>query len=213
MLDYLRVVLLQDAPLLEDSFPNHPIFRTGIFQTAAYRTYAEETKGQFRTVEEPRYDIASIVPHLEAWLRVNQETLNVARNALSSQFAQIDDRIAALESDCGQTKMLVNQISLTLTNLQRSLFPASESASIASNIMHEHSDRSRGAAQISPLTSLPVESSQLVPEYRMDRRAKTVRSLWREYTVGSGGKPAIRELDEQYGRKWVEKDRHWYGLR
>jgi hypothetical protein len=50
----------------------------------------------------------------------------------------------------------------------------------------------------------------------MSRAIKTVEGLWKEWTVGLYGQPAVRELDSRWGYSW-RAGRHtelqWYSLR
>ena len=40
------------------------------------------------------------------------------------------------------------------------------------------------------------------PAYRMCRAVRTVKALWREWTVGLRDSPSIGELDSRYGSRW-----------
>jgi hypothetical protein len=50
----------------------------------------------------------------------------------------------------------------------------------------------------------------------MSRTVKTVEMLWREWTVGLGGKPSINALDSTWGSRWRsgrQSELQWYSLR
>ena len=50
----------------------------------------------------------------------------------------------------------------------------------------------------------------------MSRAVKTVRDLWREWTVGLRGGPSITALDKQWGSRWRagrQAEVQWYSLR
>ena len=54
------------------------------------------------------------------------------------------------------------------------------------------------------------------PVYRMCRAVKTVKALWREWTVGLGGNPSIDVLDSKWGSRWRagrQNELQWYSLR
>jgi hypothetical protein len=67
----------------------------------------------------------------------------------------------------------------------------------------------------------PGRGPDLEPEpdplrHRMCRTIKTVEGLWREWTVGLRGQPAIMELDRQWGNRWRsgrQSELQWYSLR
>ena len=50
----------------------------------------------------------------------------------------------------------------------------------------------------------------------MCRAVKTVKALWREWTVGLGGNPSIDVLDSKWGSRWRagrQSELQWYSLR
>ncbi|KAK4244197.1 transcriptional activator of glycolytic enzymes-domain-containing protein, partial [Corynascus novoguineensis] len=54
------------------------------------------------------------------------------------------------------------------------------------------------------------------PRYRMCRAVKTVEALWREWTVGLRGQPAVAELDRKWANRWRsgrQSELQWYSLR
>ncbi|AGO13037.1 AaceriAFL124Cp [[Ashbya] aceris (nom. inval.)] len=42
-------------------------------------------------------------------------------------------------------------------------------------------------------------------QYTMVKAPDSVRAIWDEYTIGVGGKPSIRQLEQTYGNKWRTK--------
>lgn len=53
-----------------------------------------------------------------------------------------------------------------------------------------------------------------MPSYRLSRQVATVPDLWREWTVGLGGLPAIAALDATYGSRWrAQSERQYYSMR
>ena len=54
------------------------------------------------------------------------------------------------------------------------------------------------------------------PKYRMSRAVKTVKDLWREWTVGFRGGPSVTALDNRWGSRWRagrQAEVQWYSLR
>ena len=52
--------------------------------------------------------------------------------------------------------------------------------------------------------------------YRMSRAVKTIRDLWREWTIGLQGGPSIVALDNRWGSRWRagrQAEVQWYSLR
>lgn len=47
-----------------------------------------------------------------------------------------------------------------------------------------------------------VMEPAVVPAYRMSRTLTTIVDLWREYTTGIGGGPAVKELEGQFRSSW-----------
>ncbi|KXX75018.1 High-osmolarity-induced transcription protein 1 [Madurella mycetomatis] len=46
------------------------------------------------------------------------------------------------------------------------------------------------------------EGGQEPPKYRICRAVWTVEGLWREWTVGLRGQPAVTALDSKWGNWW-----------
>jgi len=77
------------------------------------------------------------------------------------------------------------------------------------------------------LTPTPITTTALTPvpalapelellQYRMCRTVQTVEELWREWTVGLQGTPAIAALDSRWGSRWRagrQSELQWYSLR
>ena len=62
-------------------------------------------------------------------------------------------------------------------------------------------------AAFSPAAPEPLPVEKLAkaagkPRYRISRTIQTIPDLWREWTVGLQGQPAIEKLDELYGSDW-----------
>ena len=65
-----------------------------------------------------------------------------------------------------------------------------------------------------PAPALALEPELL--QYRMCRTVQTVEELWREWTVGLQGTPAIAALDSRWGSRWRagrQSELQWYSLR
>jgi hypothetical protein len=70
-------------------------------------------------------------------------------------------------------------------------------------------------SQVEPDPELDLEREQ-PPTYRMCRAVKTVKALWREWTVGLGGNPSVSALDAKWGNRWRagrQSELQWYSLR
>ncbi|KAK4232668.1 transcriptional activator of glycolytic enzymes-domain-containing protein [Achaetomium macrosporum] len=60
---------------------------------------------------------------------------------------------------------------------------------------------------------LEAEAEADPPRHRMSRAVKTVRDLWREWTVGLQGGPSILALDNRWGSRWRasrQAEVQWY---
>jgi hypothetical protein len=72
-----------------------------------------------------------------------------------------------------------------------------------------------GSRATSPI-AIDTITRQPPPQYRMCRAVKTVEALWREWTVGLRGGPAVAELDSRWGSRWRagrQSELQWYSLR
>ncbi|KAJ8537451.1 hypothetical protein ON010_g13147 [Phytophthora cinnamomi] len=53
LLQYLRKVVLQDAVLLQDIVPNHPIWKHSIFASQQFKIFKQKAKQHLSTLEDP----------------------------------------------------------------------------------------------------------------------------------------------------------------
>lgn len=57
-------------------------------------------------------------------------------------------------------------------------------------------------------------AAAFVPSYKLSRQVNTIPDLWREWTVGLGSLPSVRELDAAYGSRWrSSSERQYYSMR
>lgn len=151
------------------------------------------------------------------------EARNEAR--LLEATAQLQTTIAA------QSSQLQAILSTGLTVQVQAAVPAALQAAVPSALQREGSHyasacSSLGSRSPSPAHCLDsanrsgpgpeLEPGPDPPGHRMCRTTKTVEGLWREWTVGLRGQPAIIELDRQWGHRWRsgrQSELQWYSLR
>ncbi|KAF8924192.1 hypothetical protein BGZ58_002069 [Dissophora ornata] len=57
------------------------------------------------------------------------------------------------------------------------------------------------------ITSLPLQTMETLPtEYRLNCDIHTVNDVWREWTVGLGGGPSIKSLNERFELSWLHPE-------
>jgi hypothetical protein len=70
-----------------------------------------------------------------------------------------------------------------------------------------------------PLAPTAIEQQRhgeraYVPTNKLSRQVRNIPDLWREWTVGLGGLPSVRALDEAYGTHWrLPNERQYYSTR
>lgn len=66
-----------------------------------------------------------------------------------------------------------------------------------------------------PPVPTPLEElGRAKPSYKLSREVRTIPDLWREWTVGLAGLPAVEGLDRLYGSQWRSgNERQYYSMR
>lgn len=89
LLKYLRIVILQDAPLLQEKHPNHPIWTHTIFsKTPQYQAFAALVKkGIQRAVDPSTATLQQVVPDVAS-------SIEACSNNLSSRIASLQSSVS-----------------------------------------------------------------------------------------------------------------------
>jgi hypothetical protein len=224
LLLYLREVILQDSVVLMKQFPESLVWSHPVFQHTEYQQFAQEVSTLVQQeVERPsQLDLlVQAVPVLANYLQsiegriadlktslqtsLKTELQATEKQRIESQTLQLQTLLSA-----GLTfELKTTGTSTNLLQLQPAIAPTA--------IVEEAQSRYESARSTPVRSTAPAPASEEEPpQYRMCRAIKIVEDLWREWTVGLQGQPAIAALDSRWGSRWRagrQSELQWYSLR
>ena len=225
LMDFLRTVFLQDAALLQRCYPEHELFKDGLFGTAEFKAFASTVcQAEDNPAWPENKNIQAVVPEISAMLAGMRQESSISHNRTHA-------RIEAVAKDLERVRRDVQLNSETLYHLANAQIqiPAVQIPSVQARIVLPSIDQTLAApvAQVSrsPAGPTTAESSgsgvgdeaatePAVPQYGLDRTVTTVPELWEEWKSGRGLKPPVEELVAKWGTKWrAPKERGWFQRR
>jgi hypothetical protein len=109
----LRVIILQDAVVLKNDFPDHPVFCHDIFQSDEFKSFAEEsTAAMDESVPPAEIEIRRAMPFVDE--RFNN--LSVATGELSRQVTSLQQASSSNEST-GATQSKIDDLSAKINDM------------------------------------------------------------------------------------------------
>jgi hypothetical protein len=215
LLFYLREVVLQDSVFLMRQFPDSPVWNHPVFQHEAYQPFAQQVSA-FAQEEEQPSQLAVLVqamPVLADYLK-SIDSRNEARAAELRTAIETEVRAAETRLREAQSSQLQNFLVRGLQAATTAVLPRIDDS-------RPTSPDPAGTAPAPAPAPAPVlepepEPELQPPQYRMCRAVKTVEGLWREWTVGLRGQPAVAVLDSRWGSRWRagrQSELQWYSLR
>ena len=150
------------------------------------------------------------IPVVSQKLSDIQGELSSVRNQmtnLDSRFSEFDSRITSLFS---RPLQMIGMVSLGT--------PVSTNMDIQNTNISSSNEAEAEAVQsvvLSAASSSTIAASLSPPSYSMSRGIQTVADLYREWTQGINGGPAIQDLERNWGAQWrkSEKDRKFFARR
>lgn len=209
LLDKLRDVFLQDSVFVRQSHPDHPIFRDSLFATAEYATFATTVNTASDTLryEDPHLvAIQKAIPSVNERLRVVSSIIQTGQAAQAISLAQVTSSLNQLTSKLDD--FLTGSFSLHFTPGRSRILPQGYDPTLG---QHRQSPPSPLNLNIGQPLSIDLVQ---VPSYKLSRQVTTVPDLWREWTLGLAGLPAVAALDAAYGSRWRSpSERQYYSMR
>ncbi|KAN0087238.1 Transcriptional activator of glycolytic enzymes domain containing protein [Elaphomyces granulatus] len=227
LMDFLRTVFLQDAALLRRSYPDHEIFKDGLFGTKAF---AATNK-----------NIQAVVPEISAMMAGMRQESSVGHSRTHSRIDEVAKDLKRVRRDVQLQSETLQRNSETLQRLcgAQIQIPALRIPAVQAQIVLPPVDQILAvpAAQVSesPTGPIVVESSGVdddaptemmepvapvassggsAPQYGLDRTVTKVTELWEEWKFGRGLKPPVEELIVKWGTKWrAPQERGWFQRR
>jgi len=200
LLRHLRVVLLQDMAVLQPRYPGLPFFAHAPFSTPEWRDYALLVQADATGASEPlSLLVQRALPELSGVLESSREAILQNSRRLASQLAaQLTAQTRDLQSSLNA--LLQGQVPITFTGYFGGAVIGQASAPMPILPI---------APLVAPIAPVAITSQAPaiarepgLPIYEALAMIYTVKDAWREWYEGFGGRPAIRELEEQWGSRW-----------
>lgn len=223
LLEWFRVVLLQDVVFLRQKFPSLSLWLEPPFNCPAFEDFATRLLHEARHGNDPMYiQIAKTVPHIAHILQDQfgntLDTMNTHHNSSEIRMNRVEttlnECLEHLKPMSAFTARLLGEgvvartvITVEPDSLNNSIHSgrllASPTAAAAAAVVDNSSSQSE---------SVSIQGTS-IPQYRLNSTIKTVTNLWEEYDRGfipgvdMPRGPAIRDLDERFGTKWRADDK------
>jgi hypothetical protein len=212
LLFYLREVILQDSVFLKRQFPRSPVWNHPVFQHKDYTLFEQQVLLLIDEGERPSQLalLAQAMPVLADYLKAID-----ARNEVRIADVLKEVRTAREQLVQGQVTHASHVLGVLSAGFTVELKPTTPASASAITLGSQSpTPTSTPAPTPTPTPVAPAPSEP--PQYRMCRTTKTVEELWREWTVGLQGEPAITALDSRWGSQWRagrQSELQWYSLR
>jgi Transcriptional activator of glycolytic enzymes/Centromere DNA-binding protein complex CBF3 subunit, domain 2 len=212
LLEWFRIVLLQDVVFLRQKFPSMPLWLQSPFNQSAFEEFSTRLLHEAKHGNDPKYiQIAKIIPNLTHLLRDQfGNTLNVMDTYHNSGEIRMD-RIETVLTECLEHMKPMSSFMTRLCGegvVTRTLITA-EPVSLNNPVPTPPFITSTITAE----NSSSIQENR-IPQYRLNPTITTVMQLWEEYdrgfipAIGMPRGPAIRDLNEQFGTKWRADDKY-----
>jgi Centromere DNA-binding protein complex CBF3 subunit, domain 2/Transcriptional activator of glycolytic enzymes len=242
LMDFLRTVFLQDAALLQRSYPNHEIFKDGLFGTDEFKAFAATVCQAEDNPDWPENrNIQAVVPEISAMMAGMRQESSIGHSRTHSRIDAMAEDLKRVRRDVQLHSETLRRNSETLRRLgvAQIQIPAQQIPAVQAQIVLPPVDQILAVpvAQVSePLTGpivaessgvgddAPMEVTEPVapvassggsaPQYGLDRTVTKVTELWEEWKFGRGLKPPVEELIVKWGTKWrAPQERGWFQRR
>lgn len=212
LLDWLRLVLLQDAPFLMAAFPDHPIFECPIFHSLEFSVFAARVREASRGVQEDPRSVAieKAIPAVSEKLRTLATQLSTTESLGKQRYHEVLERLERLERKVDD----FNQVSWNI-----SISPNGRHAS--QRFQYRTQVRGQGSSPrpvtpppprvvlgqparspLEPIT-LNTHSNDRPPRlYRLPRNTTSIVELVQIWREGIGGMPSVSSLEQRWGARW-----------
>ncbi|KAI3633127.1 hypothetical protein MIR68_009202 [Amoeboaphelidium protococcarum] len=201
LLKYMRIVVLQDAAIMQDQYPDQTLFNHALFRSQDFLHYKEQL-------------LAARVNNLPPTELRLQQAMPELVNKIDSVGHSLHGKIDVLNHKVEQYAHSNTQVRNTLNDLLngRTAVRLYAEPQAANHVLHQPpiqidlnapnvlQDQVGDNIDIIPARAVPPQ------QYTMSRGLSTVQDVWREYKEGIGGNPSVESLEQQFGAKWRSKD-------
>jgi hypothetical protein len=196
----LRTVLLQDLAVLQPHYPSLPFFAHAPFYGPAWDEFALAAQADAAGAAEPQSlllqralpELSGVLESTRAAVLQNSQRLaNRLESQLESKVQALQDQVRGLRG-CLDA-ILQGQVPIKTVTYYCGAGPAPAPAPMPVPIGAPLA-QGPSAAPEPPVPGMPVVTALA--------KAFTVRDVWREWTEGIAGQPAVRELERAWGSRW-----------
>ena len=188
LLQYLRIVVLQDAVALSQKYPNHPIFSLQLFRSDRFLGYGAQLLRAMDSEEDPTES------NLRRFLPALADKINNVHQSLMIKSSEIQQEVLLLKQQAFAASQGINDV----LSGRAPLYINVQNQAIKQNVTDPACDADAPSQHLQP----NIDPSPHRSTAKMSRSLQTVSDVWREYTHGLGGSPSIEQLDLQFGNSW-----------
>lgn len=211
LLQWFRVILLQDCVFLRQKFPSLRLWNEAPFNHVLFEDFASRLLHEAYNGPDPTYmQIARTIPHVAQLLKTqHQEVMSnfqVQRQSITTQVDTLREKVAICAESVRPLQPIFERLCNGGLNIQTTIRLDQD------NTINQQLSQTGEAAP----NSMPISNSMEtdpVPRYRLQKWITTVSKLWEEYdrgvlpqspTAATNGMrgPSIRELNRNYDTKW-----------
>jgi hypothetical protein len=191
LLKFLRIVVLQDAAVLIEKFPDDLLFKLPIFHSVQFLAFKQQVIRQMDLCDPIELRLQNAMPDLSA--------------KIDSVHGSIVAKIDELRQETSQTREVTCRLSSELSDLVSGRAPIYINRVPANVPVPIPVFTDTAIVQHASPVDVP-DAPLTVPQYRLSRNLFTVDEVWREYKVGLGGNPSVESLELRYGARWRPSD-------
>jgi hypothetical protein len=213
----LRIIILQDAVLLKDDFPDHPLFLHEIFQSPEYKAFADESLAAINASVPPaEIEMRRIMPFVDE--RINN--ISVATGEIARQVSDLqnagpsNEALDKLNKRIDDVNTRLDNVDSTLDRMCMVMERIAEKMDVPATELHDtgsnSSTRVATIGQRRPRNDdeddevgRSSQRQRVSTQYSLSHSISTVKELWTEWTEGLGnGLPSVEFMNREYKTKW-----------
>ena len=199
LLDWLRLILLQDAPFLMAEFPDHPIFESSVFHSFEFSVFAARVREASCDIQEDPHSIAieKAIPAVSEKLRTLTTQLSTTDRLSIQRHHDVVKRLERLERTVNDFSQVSWNISITPTGKNASQGQGQGQGSGFSQPITPPLPQVLGQPACSPLDPITLNSHSInqPPQlYRLPRNITSIVELLQIWREGIAGMPPISSL-------------------
>ena len=220
LLDWLRLILLQDAPFLMAEFPDHPIFESSVFHSFEFSVFAARVREASCDIQEDPHSIAieKAIPAVSEKLRTLTAQLSTTDRLSIQRHHDVVKRLERLERTVNDFSQVSWNISITPTGKHASQQfqyytqgqgqgqgQGSGQGSGFSQPITPPLPQVLGQPARSPLDPITLNSHSIdqPPQlYRLPRNITSIVELLQIWREGIAGMPSVSSLEQRWGARW-----------